>query len=71
MFCYVTCHKDVLKITIKEKNNDAIRDFKDHILGEIRSMQLSIEDLDATVKENKNEIKSFMDRTKALETQKE
>ena len=34
-------------------------------------MQLSIEDLDATVKENKNEIKSFMDRTKALETQKE
>ena len=33
-------------------------------------MQKSIEDLDATVKENKDEIKSLMDRTKALETQK-
>ena len=33
-------------------------------------MQKSIEDLEVTVKENKNEIKSLMDRTKALETQK-
>ena len=32
-------------------------------------MQKSIEDLDATVKENKDEIKSLMDRTQALETQ--
>ena len=31
--------------------------------------QKSIEDLDSTVKENKDEIKSLMDRTKALETQ--
>ena len=47
-----------------------MREFKNHILGEIPSMQKSIEDLDATVKENKDEIKSLMDRTKALETQK-
>ena len=46
-----------------------MREFKNHILGEIRSMQKSIEDLDATVKENKDEIKSLMDRTQALETQ--
>ena len=32
-------------------------------------MQKSIEDQDSTVKENKDEIKSLMDRTKALETQ--
>ena len=32
-------------------------------------MQKSIEDLDSTVKENKYDIKSLMDRTKALETQ--
>ena len=32
-------------------------------------MQKSIEDLNSTVKENKDEIKSLMDRTKALETQ--
>ena len=70
MFCYVTCHKDELKITIKEKIKDAMREFKNHILGEIRSMQKTIEDLDATVKENKDEIKSLIDRTKALETQK-
>ena len=30
----------------------------------------SIEGLEVTVKENKNKIKSLMDRTKALETQK-
>ena len=47
-----------------------MREFKKHVLGEIRSMQKSIEDLEVTVKENKNEIKSLMDRTKALETQK-
>ena len=34
-------------------------------------MQKSIEDLIATVKQNKDEIKSLMDRHKALETQKE
>ena len=33
-------------------------------------MQKSIEDQNSTVKENKDEIKSLMDRTKALETQK-
>ena len=70
MFCYVTCHKDELQVTIKEKIKDAMREFKNHILGEIRSMQKTIEDLDATVKENKDEIKSLIDRTKALETQK-
>ena len=32
-------------------------------------MLKSIEDLDASVKENKDEIKSLIDRTKALETQ--
>ena len=32
-------------------------------------MQKSIEDLDATVKKNKDENKSLMDRTKALEKQ--
>ena len=52
-------------MTIKEEIKDAMRD----ILGEIRSMQKSIEDLDATVKENKDEIKSLMDRTQAIETQ--
>ena len=46
-----------------------MREFKNHILGEIPSMQKSIEDLDATVKKNKDEIKSLMDRTKALKTQ--
>ena len=46
-----------------------MREFKNHILGEIRSMQKSIEDLDATVKKNKDENKSLMDRTKALEKQ--
>ena len=106
MFCYVTCHKDELKITIKEKkskmpwgslkiisweknrrmslnyswievkllkhrtprrmtksnesvllchmsqgwtlkekNKDAMREFKNHILGEIRSMQKSIKSI--------------------------
>ena len=69
--CFVMSHvKDELKITIKEKIKDAMREFKNHVLGEIRSMQKSIEDLEVTVKENKNEIKSLMDRTKALETQK-
>ena len=43
-----------------------MREFKNHILEEIRSMQKSIEDLDATVKKNKDEIKSLMDHTKAL-----
>ena len=47
-----------------------MREFKNHILGEISSMQKSIEDLDPTVKTNKDEIKSLIDRTKALETQK-
>ena len=61
----VTSLKEELKMTIKEEIKDAMRD----ILGEIRSMQKSIEDLDATVKENKDEIKSLMDRTQALETQ--
>ena len=51
-----------LKITIKEIIKDDMREFKNHIWGEIRSMQKSIEDLDATVKENKDEIKSLMDR---------
>ena len=32
-------------------------------------MQKSIEDQDSTVKENKDEIKSLMDRAKTLETQ--
>ena len=32
-------------------------------------MQKSIEDVDSTVKENKDDIKSLMDRTKALEIQ--
>ena len=36
-----------------------MREFKNHILGEIRSIQKSIEDLDATVKENKDDIKSL------------
>ena len=65
----VTSLKDELKITIKEEIKDAMREFKNHILGEIRSIQKSIEDLDATAKENKDEIKSLMDRTQALETQ--
>ena len=67
--CFVLsqCHKDELKITIKEKIKDAMREFKKHVLGEIRSMQKSIEDLEVTVKEKKNEIKSLMDRTKALD----
>jgi len=65
----VSSLKDELKITIKEEIKDAMREFKNHILGEIRSIQKSIEDLDATVKENKDEIKSLMDRTRALETQ--
>ena len=43
-----------------------MREFKNHILGEIPSLRKSIEDLDATVKENKDKIKSLMDRTKAL-----
>jgi len=38
-------------------------------LGEIRQLQKSIEDLVATAKENKDDIKSLMDRTQALETQ--
>ena len=54
---------------IKEEIKDAMREFKNHILGEIQSIQKSIEDLDASVKENKDEIKSLMDRTQALETQ--
>ena len=41
-----------------------MREFKKHVLGEIRSMRKSIEDLEVTVKENKNEIKSLMDRKK-------
>ena len=36
-----------------------MREFKNHILAEIRSIQKSIEDLDATVKENKDDIKSL------------
>ena len=44
-------------------------EFKNHILGEFQSTQKYIEDLDATVKENKDEIKSLMDRNQALETQ--
>ena len=47
-----------------------MREFKNHILGEILGIQKSIKDLDATVKQNKDEIKSLMDRTKALETQR-
>ena len=47
----VTSLKDELTITIKEKIKDAMREFKNHILGEIWCMQKSIEDLDATVKE--------------------
>ena len=46
-----------------------MRELKNHILGEIRSIQKYIEDLDTTVKENKDEIKSLMERTKALKTQ--
>ena len=46
-----------------------MREFKNHILGEFQSTQKYIEDLDATVKENKDEIKSLMDRNQALETQ--
>ena len=65
----VTSLKDELKITIKEEIKDALREVKNHILGEIRSMQKSIVDLDATVKENKDENKSLMDQTQALETQ--
>ena len=43
--------KDELRITIIEEIKDAMREFKNHILGEIWCMQKSIEDLDATVKE--------------------
>ena len=59
----VTSLKKELKMTIKEEFKDAIamREFTNHILGEIRSMPKSIEDLDVTVKENKDEIKSLMD----------
>ena len=46
-----------------------MREFENHIFGEIHQLQKSIEDLDATAKENKDEIKSLMDRTQALETQ--
>ena len=65
----VSSLKDELKRTIKEEVKDAMRELKNHIFGEIRSIKKSIEDLDATVKENKDEIKSLMERTKALETQ--
>ena len=65
----VSSLKDELKITIKEEVKDAMGELKHHILGEIWSIQKSIEDLDATVKENKDEIKSLMDRNQALETQ--
>ena len=64
----VTSLKDELKITIKEEIKDAMREFENHIFGEIRQLQKSIEDLDATAKENKDEIKSLMDRTQTLET---
>ena len=57
--------KDELRITIKEEIKDAMMEFKIHILGEIRQIQKSIviEDLDASVKENKDDIKSLLDRT--------
>ena len=57
--------KDELRITIKEEIKDAMMEFKNHILGEIRQIQKSIviEDLDASVKENKDDIKSLLDRT--------
>ena len=48
--------KDELRITIIEEIKDARREFKNHILGEIRQMQKSIEDLDASDKENKDYI---------------
>jgi len=38
-----------------------MREFKNHILGEILSIQKSIKDLDATVKENKDDIKSWIE----------
>ena len=58
-------------MTIKEEFKDAIamREFKNHILGEICQMQKSIEDIDTIVKENKDDIQSLMDRTQTLETQ--
>ena len=46
-----------------------MREFKNHILGEIRQLQKSIKDLDATTIENKDVNKSLMDWTQALETQ--
>ena len=55
--------KDELRITIKEEIKDAMMEFKNHILGEIRQIQKSIEDPDASVKENKDDIKSLLDRT--------
>jgi len=55
--------KDELRIIIKEEIKDAMMEFKNHILGEIRQIQKSIEDLDASVKENKDDIKSLLDRT--------
>jgi len=48
--------KDELRITIIEEIKDARREFKNHILGEIRQMQKSIEDLDASDTENKDDI---------------
>ena len=54
----VTSLKKELKMTIKEEFKDAIamREFKNHILGEICQMQKSIEDIDTIVKENKDDI---------------
>ena len=45
--------KAELKITIDEEIKDAMREFENHVLGEICQMQKSIEDLDATAKEKK------------------
>ena len=48
--------KDELRITIIEEIKDAMREFKNHILGEICQMQKSIKDLDASDKGNKDDI---------------
>ena len=54
----ITSLKDELKLTIKEGIKDAMRKFKNYILGEIRSMQKSIEDLDAIVKKTRMRLRS-------------
>ena len=43
--------------TISEEIKDAMMEFKKHILAEIHQTQKSIEDLDASVKEKKDDIK--------------